>query len=102
MEGPDHKASLEPMELKAMVQAIRNIEQALGDGKKTPSDSERQNRDIVRKSIVAGCKIKAGDIFSEHNITVKRPGLGINPMSWDYVIGKIAKKDFEIDELIEL
>lgn len=102
MEGPDHKASLEPQELKAMVKAIRNIEQALGDGHKTVSESERKNMAIARKSIVAARSIKAGDVFTEDNITVKRPGNGISPMSWDSVLGHIATRDFEEDELITL
>lgn len=102
MVGPDHKASLEPEELKQMVQAIRNIEKALGDGKKEPSQSEKKNIQVVRKSIVAKCDISAGETFSENNITTKRPGTGINPMNWEKVIGKKAKKNFKVDELIEL
>ncbi|MEA3495095.1 MAG: N-acetylneuraminate synthase, partial [Bacteroidota bacterium] len=87
MDGPDHKASLEPDELKAMVDAIRNIEKAMGEGIKKPSPSELKNKDIARKSIVAKIKIKKGDIFTEENLAVKRPGTGINPMEWDNVIG---------------
>lgn len=102
MEGPDHKASLEPDELKAMVSAIRNIELALGDGHKTVSESERKNIAVARKSIVAAKNIKAGVVFNENNLTVKRPGNGISPMDWEKVIGKTAKKDFTEDELIEL
>ncbi|MGL4393464.1 MAG: N-acetylneuraminate synthase [Fusobacteriaceae bacterium] len=102
MVGPDHKASLEPEELKQMVKAIRNIEEALGDGKKKVSESERKNIEIVRKSIVAKKNIKSEDVFSENNLTVKRPGTGISPIKWDEVIGKKAKKDFKEDELIEL
>ncbi len=102
MEGPDHKASLEPGELKAMVDAIRNIEKALGSPEKTVTDSERKNREVARKSIVASTSIKKGDLFSETNITVKRPGSGISPMRWEYVLGQIASRDFEEDELIEL
>lgn len=102
MEGPDHKASLEPGELKAMVKAIRNIEKALGSPEKTVTDSERKNREVARKSIVASTSIKKGDLFSETNITVKRPGSGISPMRWEYVLGQIASRDFEEDELIEL
>lgn len=102
MEGPDHKASLEPNELKAMVQSIRNIEQALGDGKKEPSESEQKNIKIARKSIVAHRDIKKGDIFSEENITVKRPGDGISPMLWDQVIGTKAISDFKADEQIRI
>lgn len=102
MEGPDHKASLEPVELKAMVSAIRNIEQAIGTGVKTASASERKNIGVVRKSIVAACSIKKGDAFTEENLTVKRPGTGISPMRWEEVIGKKATKDYEEDELIAL
>ena len=102
MEGPDHKASLEPSELKAMVKSIRNIEQALGTGHKTVSDSERKNIEIARKSIVAAKDIKEGEIFTEENITVKRPGNGISPMEWENVIGKVAKRNFQEEELIEL
>lgn len=100
MPGPDHKASLEPDELAAMVGAIRNIELALGDGLKHFSKSESENIKIVRKSIVAKCDIKKGEIFSEQNICVKRPGDGINPMRWDEVIGQISQKDYKQDELI--
>lgn len=102
MEGPDHKASLEPDELKAMVSGIRHIEKALGTGDKTPSPSEKKNITVARKSIVASCKIKAGDIFTESNITVKRPGTGISPMKWFDVLGTRAVRDFEEDELITL
>ena len=102
MEGPDHKASLEPDELRTMVSAIRNIELALGNGKKIPSESERKNISIVRKSIVAKCKICAGEIFTGSNLTTKRPGTGISPMKWDEVIGRKAKRDFCEDELIEI
>lgn len=101
MEGPDHKASLEPSELKAMVTSIRNITQAIsGNGLKEPSKSEMKNMDIARKSIIAAQPIKKGDNFTEHNLTVKRPGSGISPMEWDNLIGKTASKDFEIDDLI--
>ena len=100
MPGPDHKASLEPGELSAMVRAIRNIELALGDGLKHFSKSESENIKIARKSIVAKCDIKKGEIFSEQNICVKRPGDGINPMRWDEVIGQISQKDYKQDELI--
>ena len=103
LPGPDHKASLEPDELKAMVSAIRNIEKAIGgSGLKEVSKSEAKNKPIARKSIVASKSIKKGDFFTEENITVKRPGIGISPMQWDEVIGKTAKKDFEEDDLIEL
>jgi len=100
MQGPDHKASLEPHELIAMVKAIRNIEKALGDGVKKPSKSETANIKIARKSIVAKTDIKKGAIFSEENITVKRPGNGISPMKWDEIMGSTASKDYEEDELI--
>jgi N,N'-diacetyllegionaminate synthase len=102
MKGPDHAASLEPTELKAMVDAIRNIEAALGDGIKKPSSSEIKNKAIARKSIVAANKINKGDTLTEENLTVKRPGNGISPMQWDDVIGKKASRDFEEDELIGL
>ena len=102
MEGPDHKASLEPDELKQMVQSIRNVELALGDGIKKPSEAEKKNIAIARKSIVAACEIKKGEIFTEENLTAKRPGNGIPPMNWAEVLGKIAKRDFSEDELIEL
>ena len=102
MEGPDHKASLEPDELKAMVTSIRNIENALGSGHKHVSDSERKNIEIVRKSIVAACPIKAGELLTEDNLTVKRPGTGISPMRWNEVVGTFAIKDFEEEEPIVL
>lgn len=102
MEGPDHKASLEPDELAEMVRAIRNIELALGDGKKEPSDSEKKNIVIARKSIVARCDIRAGEIFTEENLTAKRPGGGISPMEWNQVLNREAKRDFAADEMIEL
>ena len=102
LPGPDHKASLEPNELKAMVISIRNIEQALGSGIKTISVSERKNMAIARKSIVAAKTIKAGEIYTEENLTVKRPGNGISPMMWDSVLGQKARRDFQEDELIEL
>lgn len=100
MEGPDHKASLEPKELKAMVQAIRHINQALGDGIKRLSKSEAKNIAIARKSIVASRQIKIGELFSEHNITIKRPGNGISPMRWDEVMGQAAQRSYEVDDLI--
>lgn len=102
MEGPDHKASLEPNELQEMVKAIRNIEIALGNGKKSPSESEKKNVGIVRKSIVARCNIIKGEKFTESNLTTKRPGTGISPMAWNDIIGKKAERDFKEDELIEL
>jgi len=102
MEGPDHKASLEPDELKAMISAIRNIEQALGTGQKSISESERKNMEAARKSIVAARPIKKGELFTEENLTIKRPGNGISPMRWDEVIGLTAKRDFLEDQLIEI
>ena len=101
--GPDQLASLEPEELKNMVLAIRNIELAIGgSGVKEPSESELKNIVIARKSIVAKSNIKKGERFSENNITTKRPGNGVSPMKWDIVLGKVATKDFEMDDLIEL
>lgn len=103
LPGPDHKASLEPDELKAMVSAIRNIEKAVsGDGTKHVSESEQKNIAIARKSIVAACDINVGESFTEENLTVKRPGSGISPMRWEEVLGQKAKRDFNEDELIEL
>ena len=100
LPGPDHKASLEPVELKAMVKAIRNIELALGDGVKKPSPSETPNIVIARKSIVANCKIKKGELLTAEKLAVKRPGNGISPMRWDEVLGSIANKDHQRDDLI--
>lgn len=102
MQGPDHKASLEPDQLKEMVSAIRNIELAMGSGEKKPSSSEKKNIAIARKSITCKYPIKEGEIFTEDNLTIKRPGNGISPMRWFEVIGKEAIRDFEKDELIEL
>jgi N,N'-diacetyllegionaminate synthase len=102
MEGPDHKASLEPKELEAMATAIRNVENALGNGIKKPSPSERKNRAIARKSIVSAAAINRGETLTSDNITVKRPGTGINPMRWFEVVGRKAKRDFHVDELIEI
>ncbi|WP_276947875.1 N-acetylneuraminate synthase [Acetatifactor muris] len=102
MEGPDHKASLEPDELEAMVRAIRNIEKALGDGIKEPSTLEKPNIAVARKSIIAAAGIRAGDILTEENLTTKRPGTGISPMRWNEVLGTRAVRDFEEDELIEI
>lgn len=102
MEGPDHKASLEPSELKAMIDSIRNIEMALGDGIKSPSSTELENRKVARKSIVASMAIKKGQFFSEENLTTKRAGEGISPMNWKMVLGKKAVQNFEADELIKL
>lgn len=101
LPGPDHRASLEPDELKHMVSAIRNIEKAIsGSGLKEPSHSEIKNKPIARKSIVASKAIKKGDFFTEDNLTVKRPGTGLTPMLWDRIVGTRAEKDFEPDELI--
>ena len=102
LPGPDHVASLEPDELKAMVDSIRHIEEAIGDGRKRVSESERKNIAIARRSIIANRDIKAGEVFTEENLITKRPGNGINPMRWDEVIGQKAKRDFIEDELIEL
>lgn len=102
LPGPDHKASLEPDEFAAMVQAIRNIEQALGDGIKRPSASEAKNKTIVRKSLIAAKPISVGESFTPENVTSKRPGTGISPMRWDEVIGRLAPRNFHADELIEL
>jgi N,N'-diacetyllegionaminate synthase len=102
LPGPDHKASLEPAEFKLMVELIRHVEAALGDGIKKPSKSEIKNIHIARKSIVAARQIKMGEVFTEENLTVKRPGTGISPMRWNEVIGKVAKRDFSEDEIIEL
>lgn len=102
LPGPDHIASLEPDELTQMVSAIRHIELAIGDGKKKVSGSERKNVEIARRSIVAARDIRKGEILTEGNLTTKRPGIGISPMKWDSVIGTIAIKDFQEDELIVL
>ncbi|NOZ68971.1 MAG: N-acetylneuraminate synthase [Deferribacteres bacterium] len=102
MPGPDHSASLEPHELKAMVRAVRNIEKALGDGIKKPTPSEGKNKAAARKSIVALKDIRKGEVFSEGIITAKRPGTGISPMEWERVIGRRAAKDFRADALIEI
>lgn len=102
MEGPDHKASLEPNELAAMVRAIRNIEQAFGNGVKEPTECEKSNMKVARKSIMAAKKIKAGEIFTEENLITKRPGTGVNPMRWNDIIGTCAKRDFDEDEMIEI
>jgi Sialic acid synthase len=101
LEGPDHQASLEPNELKQMITCIRNIEKAMGDGKKFPTDSEKNNITIARKSIVAKAKINRGEIFTEKNLTTKRPGNGISPMKWDDMIGKVSKKNYHEDDLID-
>ena len=100
LPGPDHKASLEPAELKAMVVAIRNIEVALGDGIKRLTPSEARNKPVVRKSLVANQAIKVGEVFSAQNITTKHPGTGISPMYWDEVMGQVAQKNYKEDDLI--
>lgn len=102
LQGPDHQASLEPKELKALVKAVRNIEIALGDGIKRLTESEAKNKPIARKSIVASRDIAAGELFGEHNLTAKRPGMGLSPMRWDDVIGRRASRNYTADELIEL
>lgn len=102
MEGPDHKASLEPDELAKMVASIRNIETALGSGIKTVTDSERENIAAARKSIVAAAHINKGEVLTDQNLTVKRPGTGISPMRWTELIGRIADRNYEEDEMIEL
>ena len=102
MEGPDHKASLEPNELKSMVDSIRNIEMTLGNGIKQPTESEKKNIVFARKSIIASKDIRKGELFMEDNLAVKRPGNGISPMKWFDVIGKVSPRDFKEDELIEL
>ena len=101
LPGPDHKASLEPDGFAEMVRGIRTIEQALGDGIKQPVSSEQANLSVVRKSLVAAQPIRAGELFTEANLTVKRPGTGISPMQWDAWIGRFATRDFAADELIE-
>jgi len=100
LPGPDHKASLVPQELKAMVSAIRNIEFALGDGIKRLTPSEVRNKPVARKSLVASRAIKAGELFSAQNVTTKRPGTGISPMRWHEIIGEAARKDYNEDDLI--
>ncbi len=102
MEGPDHKASLEPQELKAMVDSIRHIEEAMGDGIKRVSESEYANRDIARKSIIASRDICKGEVLTEENLTTKRPGSGISPMRWFDILGTKAVRDFKEDEVIEI
>lgn len=101
MPGPDHKASLEPDELKAMVHAIRNIEKALGTGIKKPSPSELKNKPIARKSIVAARNIRKGESFTKENLTIKRPGTGISPMRWDEVLKIKASRNFNEDDIVE-
>ena len=101
MEGPDHKASLEPLELSQMICSIRHIDKSLGDGNKKRTASEQHNVVAVRKSIVAKCEIHKGELFTEKNLTVKRPSNGISPMKWNEIIGTRAQRDFLEDELIE-
>jgi N,N'-diacetyllegionaminate synthase len=101
LPGPDHKASLEPPELTSMIAAIRNVEVALGDGIKRLTPSEVRNKSVVRKSLVTSRAIKAGQVFTAENVTVKRPGTGISPMRWDEFMGKKALRDFIADELID-
>jgi len=100
LPGPDHSASLEPQELEQMVKAIRNIENAMGHGRKEPSSSELKNKPIARKSIVASTEIKRGEVFTAENITVKRPGHGLSPMLWDKILGTASQKDYQEDDLI--
>ena len=102
MDGPDHKASMEPQELRAMVSAIRNIEVALGDGVKRVSESERRNIAIARKSIIASTRIHKGELFSESNLATKRPGTGVSPMRWDELLGKPSPRNFDEDDIIQL
>ncbi|MDE7146275.1 MAG: N-acetylneuraminate synthase [Duncaniella sp.] len=102
LPGPDHRASLNPEELAEMVKAVRNIEMALGTGDKVVAESERPNIEVARKSIVAARDISSGEVFTEENIAVKRPGNGVSPMLWDDVIGQVAVKDFPYDSLIEI
>ena len=100
LAGPDHLASLEPDELKEMIHSIRNIEKAIGDGVKEPSPSEIKNISIARKSILAKRPIKKGELFSENNLTVKRPGTGVSPMEWENIIGKNSDRNYEADDFI--
>ena len=101
MEGPDHSASLEPAELRQMVLGIRDVQQALGHGLKRPTASELKNRLVARKSLVAKSTIQRGELFSESNLTCKRPGHGVSPIFWDDYIGRAATRHYEKDELIE-
>ncbi|TGY42455.1 N-acetylneuraminate synthase [Clostridium sartagoforme] len=102
MDGPDHKASLEPDELKAMVDSIRNVEIALGNGIKALTNSEKKNIKVARKSIICSSYIKKGEVFTEENLTIKRPGTGLSPKMWDKIIGKKAQRDYNVDEMVEL
>lgn len=101
MEGPDHKASLDPRELAKMVSAIRHVDLALGDGEKRITESERRNRLVVRKSIVATRPIREGELFTAENLTTKRPGIGVDPMRWPFVVGTAAQRDYAEDDMIE-
>lgn len=101
LSGPDHSASLEPDELREMVRAIRNVEAAFGDGIKRPSHSESENKAIVRRSIVAARDIRSGELFSEDNLTAKRPGTGLSPMQWDDIVGREARRDYRVEECID-
>ena len=102
MEGPDHKASLEPFELNEMVSSIRNIEVALGNGVKLPTPGELENIEFMRKSIVAKIAVKKGEIFTSENLTCKRPSHGISPMEWDTVVGQVAKRDYAPEEMVQI
>ena len=102
MTGPDHFSSLEPKDFLSMVQSIRNIEKALGSCQKKISSSEDKNISVIRKSIVAKCRINMGDTYSTHNLCTKRPGTGLSPMLWDEIIGRRANKNYEINDFIEL
>ena len=102
LPGPDHRASLEPNQLSLMVKHIRNIEMALGDGVKRVTPSECNNAAVVRKSLMANGKIKKGEEFTPNNISIKRPGIGISPMRYDEIIGRLARKQFDHDDLIEI
>ena len=102
MAGPDHRASIDPEQFSQMVSAVRNIEQALGDGLKRPSQSEAGTIPLARKSIVAACQIKKGEKFTSQNLTTKRPGKGLNPMCWEELMSSFADRDYQPDELIEV
>ena len=102
LPGPDHRASLDPAELRELVKAVRNVEESLGSGEKVVAEAERSNIEVARKSIVAARDIRAGELLTDRNITVKRPGNGLSPMLWDEVIGTRAVRDFVYDSLIEL
>jgi len=102
MKGPDHMASLEPCELNEMVRSIRNIEVALGNGVKLPTQGELENIEVIRKSIVAKIAVRKGEVFTSENLTCKRPWHGISPMNWDKVVGQVAKRDYAPDEMIQI